>query len=126
MGFWIFMLFCNSMIPLTMLLLGAWFAKKPPTGINSVVGYRTKRSMKSQKAWDFAQKYMGSLWKKWGAILFIPSVIATVAVIGQSEDVIGNVTLVLVHVQTVLLIASTYPVERALKANFDEDGKRKR
>ncbi|MCK0205205.1 SdpI family protein [Ornithobacterium rhinotracheale] len=29
----------------------------PPKELNAIYGYRTKRSSKDQKSWDFAQKY---------------------------------------------------------------------
>ncbi|WP_080873897.1 SdpI family protein [Oceanobacillus timonensis] len=32
-----------------------------PDNINSIYGYRTKRSMKNQKLWDFAQKYSAKI-----------------------------------------------------------------
>jgi immunity protein, SdpI family len=35
--------------------------KYPPKKVNSLYGYRTKRSMVSQEAWDFAQPYSGKL-----------------------------------------------------------------
>ena len=52
--------------PLTLLcfLLGVVFLigaqitlRYPPKKINSLYGYRTKNSMKSQQHWDFAQRY---------------------------------------------------------------------
>ena len=36
----------------------------PPKKINSLYGYRTPNSMKSQERWDFSQKYSSNLmWK---------------------------------------------------------------
>lgn len=125
MWFWIFMMVCNNLIPLMMWGIGIWFEKKPPAGINGVIGYRTKRSMKSQEAWDFAQRYMGSLWKKAGILMLVPSVVATALTYGMTEEGIGNVSLVLIHVQMVILLVAIYPVEKALKMKFDENGKKK-
>ena len=125
MWFWIFMMVCNNLIPLMMWGIGIRFEKNPPAGINGVIGYRTKRSMKSQEAWDFAQRYMGSLWKKAGLLMLVPSVAATAFTYRMTEEGIGNVSLVLIHVQMVILLVAIYPVEKALKMKFDENGKRK-
>ena len=125
MWFWVFMLVCNNLIPLMMWGIGIWFEKKPPAGINGVTGYRTKRSMKSQEAWDFAQRYMGRIWKKVGSVLGIVSVVVSVAMYGMSEDGIGYTSVVLIHVQLAILLISIYPVEKALKKNFDGNGKPK-
>src|SRR5690606_26583074 len=37
------------------------FKSFPPKGINSWYGYRTPRSMKNQKRWNFAQKYSANM-----------------------------------------------------------------
>lgn len=122
MGFWIFMFISNNLIPLIMLVIGIVFANHPPKQINAVVGYRTTMSMKNQKTWDFAHHYCGKIWRKIGAIMLLPTVIITLLCYGKSEDVIGNASLVLVTVQVALLLASIYPVEKALKKNFDKNG----
>ncbi len=40
-----------------------------PEEINSVFGYRTRRSMASQEAWNFAHHACGKLWFRWGLVL---------------------------------------------------------
>lgn len=55
--FWII----DLLIPVTMAGLGLLFTKKPPSSINAVFGYRTKRSRASQAAWDFAHAYGGKV-----------------------------------------------------------------
>lgn len=67
MGFWIFMVCMNLLIPLAMVGFGAVFLRWPPKEINGAYGYRTARSMASQEAWDFAHAYFGRLWKWTGA-----------------------------------------------------------
>ena len=51
--------------PLTLVAVSAAFWIWPPKKINMTYGYRTTRSMKSQSAWDFAQKYSA----KWMTVL---------------------------------------------------------
>lgn len=47
MGFWIFMLIMDLLIPFTMIGYGRSFSKKAPKEINAVYGYRTSMSMKN-------------------------------------------------------------------------------
>ena len=47
MGFWIFMLVIDLLIPLTMIGFGRLFLKKIPKDINALFGYRTSMSMKN-------------------------------------------------------------------------------
>jgi len=46
-------------------ITGYYFKKNPPKKINMLMGYRTKRSMQSQEAWDFAQVYSSGLLFTW-------------------------------------------------------------
>ena len=122
---WVFMLTCNLIIPVVMILFGRMFEEAPPKKVNWTFGYRTKRSMKSQEAWDFAQRYFGELWQKMGRALL------PLAVLGQAltllcPDVESMCywSLVPTIVETVVMTATLIPVERALKQNFDKDGKR--
>ena len=64
--FFSFMLCMALLIPATMLFFGYRWQKKPPHKINSAYGYRTRRSMSSKNAWDFAHKYCGRTWVKFG------------------------------------------------------------
>ena len=69
MGFWIFMLIMDLLIPFTMIGFGYIFLKKAPKNINTLFGYRTTMSMKNKDTWEFAHKYCGKLWYVWGMIL---------------------------------------------------------
>ena len=61
MGFWIFMLIMDLLLPFTMIGFGRYFMKKAPKEINSVFGYRTSMSMKNKDTWEFAHKYCGKV-----------------------------------------------------------------
>ena len=52
MGFWIFMLITDLLIPTTMMVFGKLFMKKAPDSINPVFGYRTAMSMKNKETWQ--------------------------------------------------------------------------
>ena len=126
MGFWIFMLVMDLLIPFTMIGFGRYFIKNAPKKINKVFGYRTSMSMKNQETWEFAHHYCGSLWLKIGCIMLILSIIAMLFVIGKDENVIGTFGGILCGIQLVVLISSIFPTEIALKNNFDKHGNRKK
>lgn len=125
MGFW---LFCTIMVLLTpgvMLFFGWRFQKKPPKTINSLYGYRTTRSMKSQETWDFAHRYCGQLWFRIGLVLLPVSLLAMFPVLGGETGLVGIWCCVVVLIQVVVLVGSLFPVERALKQTFDEFGRKR-
>lgn len=126
MGFWIFMMVIDLLIPITMVGFGKYFSKSAPKEINEVFGYRTSMSMKTKDTWEFAHHYCGRLWLKIGCIILVLSVIVMLFVIGKDESVVGIFGGILCGIQLVFLIGSIFPTERALKSNFDEHGNRKK
>lgn len=123
LGFWIFMLIMDLLIPVSMIGIGTLFRKSPPSRINGVFGYRTKRSMRTQETWDFAHRYFGNLWVKIGLVLLPLSVLPLIFVYGKDIDLVGTVGGIITGVQIIPMIAAIFPTERALKENFDEYGK---
>lgn len=121
----IFLYICNLLIPIIMLIFGNVFIKHPPGSINMAYGYRTKRSMKNQETWNFAHEYCGRIWKNAGAATLVISLLISLAVFFMDDAGFGYLSLILEHLQLVILIGSIYPVEKALKKNFDDEGKRK-
>lgn len=74
--------------------------------------------------WKFAHDYCGRLWLKLGLIILVPSIAAQIPFVHADDDTIGLMTLVLMMVQLVVVVASIFPVEKALKQTFDKDGVR--
>ena len=125
MGFWIFMLVMDLLFPVIMIVMGRYFMKTSPKEINYIFGYRTIMSMKNKETWDFAHMYLGRLWFYLGLILVPITVIPMLFVIGGNKDTVGMVGGIICIVALVILIASIFPTERALKNTFDKDGNRK-
>lgn len=125
MGFWIFMLIMDLLIPFTMIGFGYFFLKKAPKNINTLFGYRTTMSMKNKDTWEFAHKYCGKLWYVWGMILLFLTVIPMLWVLGKSEDMIGTIGGILCGIQMIPLIGCIFPTEHALKRHFDANGNRR-
>jgi len=123
--FWIFMLAMGLLFPAIMILFGAVFKKTAPKKINYVFGYRTEMSMKNRDTWEFAHKYIGKLWFRLGLLLIPITVIPMLFVIGNSENVVATVGLIVSFVNTVTLIVPIFFTEKALNKAFDKDGKRK-
>ena len=123
--FWLFVLAFDLLIPGVMVGFGKAFMKNPPREINPGYGYRTAMSSKNQETWDFAQKYRGEVWYKAGKVLLIPSALPLLFVLGQDVDTVGKVGMIACGVQLAVMLGSIAVTERALKKNFDKNGKRR-
>lgn len=108
-----------------MIIFGRIMFVRPPKKINDLYGYRTPRSMKNQDTWDFAHKYCGKIWWIAGWILFAITIVISMFFIKSSVHTIGILLTVMCIVQCVIMIITIFPVERALKNNFDAYGQRK-
>ena len=124
MGFWLFMLAMDLIIPLSMIFLGKYFSRSAPGQINMLFGYRTTRSTKNQDTWQFAHHYFGKLWYKMGIGLLVLSVAAMLPGLGKSEDAVGTLGGIVCAVQLPVMLYAILPTERALKETFDKDGNR--
>ena len=125
MGFWLFVTVMDLLVPAIMLYFGRRFQKKPPEKINQIYGYRTARSMKNQETWRFAHETCGRLWVRLGAVLLLLSLAAAAMTFGSGVETAGIVSAAVVVVQMVVVIGSIVPVERALKRNFDDQGRKR-
>lgn len=125
MGFWIYMLIMDLILPFTMIGFGKYFIKKAPKEINGVFGYRTSMSMKNKDTWEFAHRYYGKIWYICGLITLPITVVCMLLLIGKDKDAVGIGGAIMMGIQLVPLIASIFPTEIALRKNFDKNGKRR-
>ncbi len=125
MGFWLFMLVMDLLFPATMIGIGKSFQKAVPKDINPIYGYRTAMSMKNRDTWEFAHHHCGRLWFRLGLILLPVNLIPMLLVIGGSMELVNIVGSVLCAIDTVIIIATIFPTEAALKRTFDQDGNRR-
>lgn len=67
------------------------------------------------------------MWFWWiiGWITLMPSVIIHIPFYGTEDNTIGVVGGILVTIQVIILMATIYPTEQALKRNFTDDGIRR-
>lgn len=127
MGFWVFMLVMEVLMPFMVIAFGYWFKKSPPGQINSVFGYRTKMSMKNMDTWKLAHQYCGVLWCRIGWITLPVTVAAMLPLIGQNENVVGSFGSVIMTVQLAVLFGlPILMTEKELRRRFDADGNQKK
>ena len=125
MRFWVFMLICNLIIPLIMVIAGGLMWKRCPKEINRIIGYRTKRSMKNDDTWKFAHSFCGKLWWIIGLIIVVPSGAVMIPFFNSTYEVIGIASVIVVMIQVLALVVSFIPTEIALKRAFNDDGSRR-
>jgi len=125
MGFRLYMTAMDLLIPVTMILLGLLMLRRPPAKINLLFGYRTAMSMKNPDTWDFAHRYCGRLWLRWGLVLLPLSPLPLLLVPGNDAERLGTVGGLVCLAQAVPLLLSVVLTELALRRTFRPDGERK-
>ena len=118
--FWIFILVCDLIIPLTMLVGGLIMWKHCPDRMSRTLGYRLERSMKSEAAWRFANVDCGKRWFVIGLVTTVLSILAHIPLYRAGEDAVSNASLVIMALEMVAMFVSLIPTERALKQRFGE------
>ncbi len=108
------------LIPSIMMGFGYRWTNKPPGKINWIYGYRSKRSMKNQDTWDFAHRYVGRVWLKWGMGAGFASLILWM-LFPYGEPMIS----IIMYGQLFCLLFPVILTESALKKTFTKDGQRK-
>lgn len=99
--------------------------KHCPKSINSVCGYRSRRSMMNLDTWKFAHENCGKRWWRIGWIMLIATILIQIPFYEKDESMIGTLGLILCVLECTILLISIIPTENALKKNFDDDGNRK-
>lgn len=117
---WILSFLSAQVIPVTVLAAGYYYKNRVPKTMKT--GYRTARSTRSRESWVFAHRMLGRLWRPLGWVMLTVSFFGMFAVLIINKDALEKATSVLAIAQTVVMVGSLIPVERALKQNFDENG----
>lgn len=125
MKIWLIMLISTLLMPLSMIIFGVLFRKKPPKKINYVYGYRSPMSVKNKDTWEFAHHYAGTLWYKWGLITLFVTIIVMLMTLGKDIELVGKVAVGIIILQSIPMIGIFIPTEMALRKHFDKDGNRR-
>jgi len=104
-----------------MVILGLALKFIPPHKINSIYGYRTTRSNKSQETWDYAQKRIGGLWLYIGVILYVFIIVSMLFLPNLSFI---HISIVVIGVIALLIVMPF--IEKELTEKFDENGNLKK
>ena len=127
MNFWIFMLVMNLLTPLVMIIYGRVFEKKPPKIARSkfAFGYRTVMSMRNEETWEYAHRFFGKLWFRFGIAVGLISIIVLFFFIGKDKDTVGFAGMIICYVQLVAMLLPVIPTELALRRRLDKYGNRR-
>jgi uncharacterized membrane protein len=85
----------------------------PPKKINTFYGYRTKSSMQSKKAWDFAQQYSAKKMLLWGIIIIAFSILSLLFNFGETVEFIAGMIAMSIGIGVPI-----YQTEKELKRKF--------
>lgn len=118
MRLWLIMLLSHLIAPITMLVTGILYLKRPVKKINWMYGYRTRRAMENQETWDFAQKYFGNLCWRLGIGLTVFILLFMASALGRSEETLGTMGFLGGTVEVFTMVYALTPTERALKEKF--------
>lgn len=97
------------------IIAGFLLKQHPPRHINWLLGYRTKRAMRSQAHWDFAQRFAGRELMIWGAAYMLTSLLGAFIFPEAGAGVLLSILLLLVF--SIIPIVRT---ENRLKQEFDQ------
>ncbi len=103
-------------IPISLISFGAYFEKNPGKKWMVVLGHRTRRARQSDEAWDYANRRLGSLWKKWGAILLLVIALSYLAN-PMSEN---NLHIFNSVIGVIFIFIPTFIIEGELKKKFGD------
>lgn len=117
----------NLLIPLVMIIYGRIFEKKPPKIARSkfAFGYRTVMSMRNEETWEYAHRFFGKLWFRFGIAVGLISIIVLFFFIGKDKDTVGFAGMIICYVQLVAMLLPVIPTELALRRRFDKYGNRR-
>lgn len=101
---------------LTFIIAGGIMYFFPPKKVNSLYGYRTARSMKNQKNWDFAQTYGAKALCVLGLVFILISFTRTLLPFDNDQHALFGMFLLIIGVVVMFLIS-----EKAIKKNEEKN-----
>ena len=111
----IFVIVCDFIIPVVMIILGMLYRNHYPKKINNHHGYRTTRSMKNQDTWEYSQKIFGKIALIDGVIMLAISIAVVCFSVSKGKDGFAWISFALIMIQIAMMIFVIYLVEKDLK-----------
>ena len=112
------MIFLHLMLGPLLLCLAFLYKFRPPKKVNSFYGYRTKRSMASQDAWDAANKFSADI------LIWVAIATAAIQIISFFYLEKGFDILIPTFFMTSGIVAMIFLTEKFLRNQFDKAGNR--
>ena len=112
--------FTVLIMPVVMVVFGWVFRTHPPKKINWFYGYRTKTSVSSQEAWDFAHAHIGKAWTYLGTVMLPASAVSVILLLsteGYDHWVAG---MLLLSAEVMIMVGTMPLTEMALKKELGE------
>lgn len=116
---------CSLLVPVIVIITGRMMWKHYPKNINGLIGYRTTLSMRNIDTWKFANEYCGRLWYRIGILMLIFTIVIFLLFFKASFNTAFMASLILIAIQCIILVATIFPTENALKREFPEEGRRR-
>lgn len=114
------------LIGLIFTIMGYIFLKWPPKRINPIYGYRSRRSMRSQAAWDASQVYSARLMRTAGlGVLALSIPIWLTSGVELQYVPMGWVIILPLLASIVPAAVIIIQTENYLKTHFDDNGEPK-
>ncbi len=120
---WILVIVC-LIAPVSMLLIGRWFAFRPPA-FGSAVGYRTRMSGKNADTWAYAHALCGKIWMRCGLAMLAVTAAVLLLARGGDTEAAATAAGALVFAQSLALVLTIPFVEAGLRREFDGSGSRR-
>ena len=92
------MISINTLVGIIYILSGLILLKHPSKKINSIYGYRTRRSKSTQKKWDFKKTYSAKELMTQGPILLIIGIVSYIFNIKELFEIGFGFVLILLSV----------------------------
>lgn len=118
MFFWFFMLTVSLFVPLITAFSAFVLKINPPVYKDRFYGYRTKKSMSSPEAWDFAQKYTSQLWLRLSLIESISIIIIYLFFAKKTINFLSIAGLIITSICLILIFISIIIIEISIKKKF--------
>lgn len=103
------------LIPFMMIIIGYIMYRFPPKKINYFIGYRTRKSMKSKKNWDFANKFCAKLWFNTGLVMLVITIVLLLLNIYEVIILTEANILIIIFLELIMILLAPFIVENKLK-----------
>lgn len=104
------------LVPVIILVIALVSKARPQQDINSMIGYRSSRSMASQENWDKAQQLMAKYLLAAGVVLTVVSLVFAVFIVNRLTGSAPFIAIAILTVIQVVAVVLVIPfVESGLK-----------